>query len=262
MTSFKHKRLLPSSTVHQSRLRLFQATRRPKIIDDVMQTSWGVVRIKGRAGQTHADVMEAIFCCAEKQANTPDGRIKILVDPWQVKQKANQLSGSTLRRILDDLMQVLIEIKEPVDLACIGHLIDHVDFAKRADGTPITKENPMGGQRGVWIVEVGKAACMLLEKDLKLWHDPEPIARLNHGVTQAIARHVLSHSKQPFGGWNLDGLIHAVAGEIDSVALRNRKREIRLDAQELSGVGIVLDGNKVKRLKKMDSAGSDSTDGV
>ena len=252
-TFSKYKRLLPSSTVHQSRLRLFQATRRPKAMDDVVQTSWGMVRIKGRVGQTHADVMESIFACAEKVAETPDGRIKLLVDPWRVKQKANQLSGSTLRRILDDLMQVLIEIKEPVDLACIGHVIDHVDFAKRADGTPITKENPMGGHRGVWIVEVGKAFCMLMEKDLKLWHDPEPISRLNHGVTQAVARHVLTHKIHPFGGWTLDGLIRAVSGEIDTVAMRHRRNELRSDAKELESIGILLDGNKIKRLKNTES---------
>jgi len=248
-SSKKRLRLLPTSTVHHSRLRLFQPTRRPRLIDESIQTAWGMVRLKGRVGQTHADVLESIFACAEKAAKTPDGRIKLLVDPWLVKKKANQLSASTLRRILDDLMQLLIEIREPAELACIGHLIDHIDFAKRADGTPITKENPMGGQRGVWIVEVGKAACMLLKKDLKLWHDPEPIARLNHGVTQAIARHVLGHSKQPVGGWALDGLIRAVSGEIDTVAMRHRRNELRADAKELESIGILLDGNKVKRLK-------------
>lgn len=244
------KRPLPTSTVSQSRLRLFQPTRRPVKVEDTIKTAWGVIRIKGRIGQAHADVLEAMFTCAERHVELPDGRIKLLVDPWLVKQKADQLSGTTMQRILDDLMQVIIEIKEPVEMACLGHLIDHVTFAQKSDGTKITRDNPLGGQRDLWTVKIGEAACMLIAKDLKLWHDPSIVARMSHGITQAVARHVLTHSRQPSGGWSLDGLICTVCGEVNSVAMRHRRNEIRSDAQELEKLGIIIDGDKVKRQEK------------
>lgn len=241
---------LPVSTAHQSRLRLFQATRRPKSIEEIIETSWGKMRIKGRLGQQHADILEAILSTHEKHAKMQDGRIKILIDPYQIMKVSNQTSWSTFKKNLDDLMQALIEIKEPDNLRCLGHLIDHIDIAVKKDGTAITKNNPLGGVREMWKVEIGKAGTMLIENDLRLFYKTELIAGLRHGISQAIARHVLTHKTQPTGGWLLDTLITQACGDLTESQIWNRRRELRSDATELKNLGVCLsdDGERIKIL--------------
>jgi hypothetical protein len=245
----------PTTTAHTVRLRMFQATRRPKLHEEVIVTSWGKVRVKGRLGQQHADVFEAICYEREKRAELEDGRIKLLVDPAKVRRRSRQTSGTgldangkgtTLQRIIDDLQQVIIEIIEPAHLACQGHLIDHIDRAVRSNGTPLTRRNPLGGERALWRVEIGKAFCKLVATDIWVGYDPGPLARLRHGGSQAVARHVLTHKTQPAGGWTLDRLIRTVVGEeIGEQTLRDARRFIRADASALREIGIEIDGNRV-----------------
>jgi len=90
---------------------------------------------------------------------------------------------------------------------------------------------------------------MLLENDLRLYYDPAPIARLQHGISQAVARHVLSHKNAPIGGWHLDTVIVAVAGTVTSKAMRNARFRLREDADELKTLGLVLDGQRVKKTR-------------
>lgn len=260
MTTFRHRRqpaayqhteLVPTATVHQSRLQMFQPTRRPQSIDKTVDTAHGKIRIKGKLGQAHADVLEAIMYTAEKKGEA-DGRIKLLVDPAKVRQRANITSGDQLRKLIEDLEQALIEISNPANLHLeegLGHIIDHVGFAVRSDGTPVTRHNPLGGgERKLWRVELGKSLCQLIRADIWLTYDPAPVARLSSGISQAVARHVLSHRQQPAGGWRMDTLIVAVAGELDTEQMRNRRRELRADAARLAEIGIRIAGDRVCRV--------------
>lgn len=241
---------LPTATVHESRLRLFQATRRPKMIETFQETSWGRVRIRGKLGQQHADLLESIRHCAEAQMIDQIGRIKLLVDPARVRKITGQ-EGATLQRDLDDLLSVVIEILEPEHLRCVGHLIDHVGKAQRGDGTYVTRSNPLGGrggQRYLWRVTIGEAAMHMLAADLRIDYDPEAMAKIDHGVTAAVVRLARTHRDEPAGGWTLDGLIMAVAGNLSDQALRDRRRELRADAQVLESMGLRLDGDRLRRL--------------
>lgn len=238
---------MPTTTSHESRLQIFQPTRRPQRMTREFTNAWGRVRITGRLGQAHCDVLQAIRYCAQRHDETGDGRIKLLVDPAAVRRTARQMSGSTLRTIIDDLLGAVVQIIEPTELACTGHLIDHIDEARRKDNTPVTRENPLtGGERAMWRVDVGLAGMRLLEADFGLYYNPAPIAGLQHGISQAVTRHVLTHTQQPSGGWKLDGLIEAVAGGCDSTALRHRRRELRTDAAALAEMGIAIDGDRVR----------------
>ena len=106
----------------------------------------------------------------------------------------------------------------------------------------------MGRRRELWRVRLGVALVMLLEHDLKLYYNPTPIARLQHGITQAIVRHILSHKHQPAGGWLVDTLINAVAGSTNSQDLRNARRRLKEEAEGLRDFGIEIDGDRVKRV--------------
>jgi hypothetical protein len=250
MTSDDPLPTLPTSTIHAVRLCLYQATRRPRQLrGEIARTPWGIIKVTGRLGQQHADVMESICYVREKKATLEDGRIKLLVDPARVRQRARQTSGDTYRRVLDDLMSTVIEIVAPERLACVGHLIDHVDYARRSDGTPITRRNPLGGERHLWRVEIGKALCRLIAGDIWVGYDPEPIAALRHGISQAIARHILTHKTPPRGGWTLDGLIRAVSGgDVGAAVMRDRRRELRSDASALAEIGIIIEGDRLTRV--------------
>jgi hypothetical protein len=195
--------------------------------------------------------MEAICYEREKKADLEDGRIKLLVDPARVRRRANITSGTQFQTILKELEQAVVEIVEPARIACSGHLIDHIDFATRSDGARITRPDPLrGGERALWRVELGKALCKLVAGDIWVGYDPSPIARLDRGISQAIARHVLSHKTAPRGGWTMDGLITTVAGPLDEYALRHRRHEIRKDAAALAALGVVIDGDRVSVQQK------------
>lgn len=244
---------LPTSTAHQARLRLFQPTRRPQRTEREILTAWGRVRVVGRLGQAHADVLEAMFSTAEGRGTITDSdgneRIKLLVDPARVRAAARQPSGTTLQRVLDDLVTALIEIREPKPLRCIGHLVDQVDIATKRDGSKVTKSNPLGGKRDMWRVTIGQTAMHLIHQDLHLNYNPATIAGLRHGVSQALARLILGHdpARQPNGGWHLDTLIRQVVGDLSDMQMRDRRRELRADAQSLRLIGIVLiDGDRVR----------------
>lgn len=244
MTIFNSDKL-PTATAHQSRLRFFQPTRRPKPIEEIIKTAWGTIRIKGRLGQAHADILEAILSGSEKHAKLEDGRIKLLVDPFQVMKIANQPSWSTFKKNLDDLIQALIEIKEPNHLKCIGHFIDHIDKAVRSDGSSITKRNPFGGEREMWRVEIGKAGSMLIENDLRLYYRTQEIASLKFGISQAVARHVLTHKTQPNGGWKVDALILALCPNIPAYSLKDRRKELVDDSEKLLVLGLKIENKRL-----------------
>jgi hypothetical protein len=248
-TSKPPKPPFPTATAHAIRLRLFQPTRRPgQVKGETVETPWGKVKLWGRLGQQHADVLEAICYEREKKADLEDGRIKLLVDPARVRRRAQITSGTQFQSILKELEQAVIEIVEPARIACSGHLIDHIDFATRSDGTHITRPNPLtGGERNLWRVELGKALCTLVAGDIWVGYDPAPIAKIDHGIAQAIARHVLSHKTAPRGGWMLDKLITTVAGPLDDQAMRNRRREIREEAARLAEAGIILECDRIRR---------------
>lgn len=240
------KPVFPTATVCEHRLRLFQATRRPKLINQLIVTPWGKVIVQGRLGQAHADIFEAICYEREAKAELEDGRIKLLVDPFKVRKRAGCTSGSTFQKIKVELQTAYLEILEPVEKECSGHLIDHIDKARRKDGSLITRDNPLsGGERHLWRVEFGKAFCKLVESDIWVRYDPSILSSFEHGISQAIARHVLTHQHSPRGGWTLDGLIAAVAGELPAHSTRHRRREVRAEVDIFKKAGIVIERDRV-----------------
>ena len=244
MTTIGAKPPFPTSTIHAIRLCLFQATRRPKKIEEIVETSFGKIRIKGRLGQAHLDVFEAI-CYSREKKREVDGRIHILVDPWEVRKKSGQMSGTTLTKITDDLLEAIIQIIEPDPLACIGHLVDHIDVARKSSTDEKITRLGTFGERELWTVKLGEAFCKFVQKDIWVGYDPAPIARLDHGISQAVARHVLTHKTVPNGGWKLDTLIEAVAGAVSLELGRQYRKRIREDAQRMAEIGVIVEEDRI-----------------
>lgn len=238
---------LPTSTVHQARLQMFESSRRPKNTEREIVTAWGTAVVKGKLGQGHADVLEAMFHEAEDWRRTDEGQFQLLVDPYKLRTVANggkQGSHEQLVTVLKDIMAAVIDLKiHATRKRVLGHIIDQVVES------PTTAPNPLDGkERHLWRVTVGPAFVGLLGGDLHLHYDPKPIAALGTGIAQAVARHVATHRNQPPGGWHLDGLIHAVGAGGTSVAMRNRRREIGKDAEGLRALGLVIEGGRLRRI--------------
>jgi hypothetical protein len=225
---------------------LYQPSQRPKLRSgDWIETSFGRSRIEGRLGQRHADIVESILYCAEKRRDISDGGIELLVDPARVRKTLSdsRYSFAQIEKLLAELRAATITIETPqFDFPIIGGLIDHVIPSTMTRRDPLT-----GGERNLWRVRLGVALVMLLEHDLSLYYDPAPIARLHHGISQAVARHILSHKIEPQGGWHIDTTILAVAGKTDSQAMRDARRRLREEADKLKVLGLVLDGDRISK---------------
>lgn len=245
-------RVAPTSTALQARVMIYQPSQRPQErVGQWMETSFGRCRVTGRLGQRHADIVESILYIAERRRGISDGGIELLVDPAKLRRMISdhQYSHARLKKLMTDLRAATVEIVTP-ELerrgdSIIGGLIDHVIPSSMTRRDPLT-----GGERHLWRVRLGVALVMLMEKDLPLYYSPAPIARLQHGISQAVARHVLTHDRIPTGGWFLDTLLRAVCGvAATSTMLRNFRRRIKEDAGRLVEIGIEIDaGGRLKRV--------------
>ena len=248
-------KVVPTSTALQGRVMIYQPSQRPQERKGQwMDTVFGRCRVTGRLGQRHADIVESMLYVAERRRDVSDGGIELLVDPARLRRTLSdhQYSHDHILKLLTDLRAATVEIVTP-ELEqrgdrIIGGLIDHVI------PSPMTRRDPLsGGERNLWRVRLGVALVMLLERDLSLYYPPGPIARLQHGISQAVARHVLTHKHNPAGGWHLDKLIRAVCDkDTDGVKLRNLRRRLKDDADRLLEIGIEIDAEY--RLKRVTTA--------
>jgi len=238
-----------TSTALQARVALFQPSQRPTLQKNKhFITSYGECSVTGRLGQRHADLLEALLFCAEKKREISDGGIELLVDPANVRKTLSdsRYSYEQIEKLLVELRTATITIRaKNLDFPIIGGLLDHVI------PSPMTRHDPLtGGERSLWRVRLGIALVMLLENDLALYYQPAPLARLRHGVSQAVARHVLTHKNTPVGGWHLNTLLKAVYGnQPTSKQLSNARTRIKDDYKRMEELGILIDKeSRVKRI--------------
>lgn len=239
---------MPTSTVHQSRLQLYQPTRRPTWLERVIVTPWGTATVRGKIGQVHADIIEAMCRHAEDYRVIPiTGQLQLLVDPYRVRVTVgggSAYSQDTLWRMLTELREVSITLEAPAQgLKVLGGILE------RVEDSPATKLNHFNGkQRKLWRVTLDPAFAAMLRDDLQLHYDPLPLTKIETGIAQAIARHILTHRDQPEGGWLIDNLIKVVGADESGGGLRNRRREIHKSVESLRAVGLQVEGDRIFRI--------------
>lgn len=236
---------LPTSTVNQARLQVYQWTRRPEYREVVIETSWGRARIEGKLGQAHAHMMEAICWNAiDWGRNDKTGQLTVLVDPYQIRlsmSKDTEYSFQQMGKLINELRKATIQLSS--HSWNVDHIIGgFIDLVQAADSK---KNNPWGGERNLWQVTINTAYVRLFDIDIHLHYDPGPIARLTNGITQAIVRHILTHKTQPTGGWHLDTLIKLVGAECAGGKVRRRRAEILEDLPILETLGINITNMRV-----------------
>ncbi len=261
---------LQTTTVSQARVQLYQPTRRPIYCVRTVQTAWGEGTVKGKLGQGHADFVEAVLFHSRKIEHLEGGSFRVRVDPYHVRVSmggGKKASYAQMWSVATDVQSAVVRLsitveKDAPPLRIQGGIIDLiaesstrvVDPATRAPGrTTRVSDRPTrvldrGGSRPLWVVTFNAAFAHLLWNDHRLDYDPEPFARLETGIAQALARHVYTHKNQPGGGWKLDSLIEVVGA--GGSALRDRRREVRRDAERLKALGIDVRDDRVFRVSR------------
>lgn len=243
---------VPTSTVHQARLQIYQPTRRPQWSERKIEAAWGSALIRGRIGQVHADIVEALcFCAEDHRVLEPSGHLQLLVDPYKVRVSVGAgkaYSMDTLWRMMSELREASITLEVPkLKLKVLGGILD------RVEESPATRLNRFNGKpRQLWRVTFDPAFALMLASDMHLHYNPLTLAKIPTGVAQAIARLILTHRDQPKGGWLIDNLIDAVGAGGSSQTVRNRRRDVNKSADALAEIGIVVKDNRIYKKETKD----------
>ncbi len=257
------KNPVPATTAVMYRVRLFQASNRPRTTTGQWEsTAWGRCRVVGRLGQLHADLLQTMLKNAIRYRFTDDGGLILLIDPALIRRMLSRpgsgvYSFETFKSLLEDLRTGLVEV-EMHGHVIGGGLVDHWEyFEESAIRNPLPRTIPNqrenSGIRHLWRVRLGKPLVTLIQEDYRLYYDPQPIINLKHGISKAVARHILSHETVPNGGWMLDNLLQAVAGPLAGYGLRKYRRRTLEDSPGLSALGITIANKRVFLDKSTDS---------
>ncbi|RMH87414.1 MAG: hypothetical protein D6681_15135 [Calditrichaeota bacterium] len=236
---------LPTAPFAAARLRMFQPTRRPRLISsDWMETPWGRVRVSGRLGQRHADLVELMLAQKLIHKWSEDGRLSILVDPYRLRTGMGKLAAADwLRGLLVDLLDAKVEWDyraADVRVQGAGHVIDEIETYEMQ-----TAHGFGSDAREVWKITFGRVWSRVIRRDLSMRHDPERVARIKSGVAQAVARLMLTH--RPGGhGIKVDTVLDWL-GIVSSTARRNARRELKKHVAALAEIGVSVADGKVTR---------------
>lgn len=180
----------------------------------------------------------------------PDGKVEVLVDLYQVRismGSGQYYSFEGLFTRAKEVMKALIELK--INLSgehIICHIIEKMEKSKEIRHNPL---NP-STKRNLWAVTFSKEYIHLLKNDLEVYYDPRLIAKLSSGITQAVARYLLTHKRQPNGGWILDNLFVSVgASTSKNEQIRKYRDRIKKDAKKLLLVGFQVTEDVKGRLR-------------
>jgi hypothetical protein len=210
-------------------------------------------------GQRHADVMDLLMRLALRTYREPDGRLRLLIDPYPIRRAmaspAQRATAQGGRRA-----QVALYSREGLD-ALIGDLMSaQVEWVLR-DGTrggraPLITEDtwadvdahdPLtGGRRRLHRITLDARWVAMLDT-LGAWYDPTPIARMRHGVSQAVARLCLTHDRRrwPGCGLKLDTVLDWVGVPRTGQARLNARRRVKRDAELFGALGLVVAGGRI-----------------
>lgn len=255
---------LPTTSIHQARLRIFQPTRRPKLVEMIrIDTEHGSVELKkSRLGQGHADVLESLLYYSTDAGLIPgdlNPRLKVLIDPYKLRKVlggGKACGGDYLKRLVQDIQAASLVLQFDLNgrkVVCTGHIIDETREPLEYDRPPNPLARTKGAEhetdRSLMVVVFSENWTRLMGLDVKRFYDPAAIVALPNGVAQAAARWVLTHANQPNGGWKFDTVIEAVCGELGEQARRDRRRELREGADDLAKAGVLIESDRVFRCR-------------
>ena len=244
------------STVSQSRLGVFEPTRRRlgERKQFTISGVWGTATITGRLTQRHRDLLDVLPEATVQQAQTPDGCRHLLVDPHRLRMALGRRRGEKVPTtqaigLLEDLTEALVEIRTTSGLVCLGHIFDEALYRAREVANEAGARLPAGTkktvrarpERTLWRVKVAAGWTRFIAQDLAYSYDIEKVMALQHGVSAAIARLLLTHRSSPIptGVATVLTQVGIPAGECQ--ARWNARRRLCADRDGLRDLGISLD---------------------
>jgi len=244
---------ISTATVHENRFAIFQATDRPKEKTVVINVNGGTIKIRGKLGQIHKDILEFIKHNHIKYGYTQDGRLAFLIDFYQLRKALGNgtslYSYETLINFIKDLIRTTIEF-DTETMKITGNFLSQITESK----VEVT-HSKLGIIRKLTRIEFSMLGTKLIENDIKLFYNPIPIMNLQHGISKALVRYVLSHKNQPNGGWKLDTILKTILGEdAKPQAIKDAKRFLKKDAEQLAKCGITLINDRVFLFKNIESS--------
>ena len=252
-------RMTGVTTYVQSRVPVFAPTRRPRAVAKFrVETPWGRVTITGRLGQRHRDVLDAIPLATEWEGRTPDGALHRLIDPHKLRKaiapprgRDRRVSRQRLDEWLRDMRaaEVAIETKSGGVYEGIFHRV--VTRREEAAASQFRELHGRGfaiGERHLWGVTYSPSWVRLMDEDLILRYDLGAIVALEHGVSQAVARLLLTHDPGRFQPTGLDTVLTQVGVPEKGQARRDARRWVLDDAARLRGLGIIVHNDRTVEL--------------
>ena len=241
----------PVCVAHESKLPVFQPTRRPsRVRQQRFDTAHGSVTVTGKLGQGHRDVLDAIIACAER-SKVDDGRLGVLVDPYQLRKMVSSgrdggmFPYDHIRRLLRDLRTAEVDMDMPALQLRVtdGILADFEESAITKEPEPWEFQTTSGSPRPMLKVTFGKNWTSMLAMDLSVVYRLPIVIGMRHGASQATARYCLSHREVHD---TLDGILVKIGYDPTGKtprAVNKVKAAIHSDAEALAALGVTITEN-------------------
>jgi hypothetical protein len=234
------------TTITLNRLPIFQPTLRAKYQEKTFESPYGKITVKGRLGQNHKSLLEIILYLRKLyDLDEENMSLRVLYNEYEVKKYLT--TGSTTysyegyKQLVEDMKQAYIELGTMPSGKLIEGITPSNNYWRKTKGNLSAVK---GKELPYMIVEFGNAISYLVSKELKFTYNPKPIAQLQNGISQAVARYLKTHKNHPSAGYHLKTLIENLTGSIEGQEWYNIKSLLKKDIEGLKELGITIDFKK------------------
>ena len=241
-----------TTAAHACRVPIFAPTRRPQgVMQQRVETAWGEAHVTGRIGQQHHDVLDVIAVVAGGwRAEGTHGDRAALIDSAKFRSILgwDKWTYTRIRNVLRDLraaeVELLIHGAKTEWTGILTHIVEsgepppeRVGARQRWRGhAPMPEEGRTPPRDGMmWEVVVSGAWIELVRRLCVRY--PLLITQMRYGVSQAVARLMLSH--RIGARLRIDTALGAVG--VQSRRRARARREILIDTARMAGAGVQVD---------------------
>lgn len=237
------------TTAAQCRISVFQPTRKPVWrIGAEIETPYGFAIVDGRLGMRHRDLVECAKLTAVEQGIDAVGRYCCIVDPNKLRSAMSQGRSRVCWQQMKDLAEDMRTCKvrdleifsRPGFGVVTAGILDSIVY--QGVGQVDARAGALGGdRRELWKIAFSEAWTHLFQHDIQISYAGHllKIIALRHGVSQAVARFMLSH--QPGASYNIKETLRIVGAGREETT-RHRIRELIADENKLAEMGIMTQG--------------------
>ena len=250
------------ATPTQNRLPIFEPSNKPREGTRTYEVNYGRYKrltVEGRLGQAHKSLLETILWKRELYDYIYDEQaggdeiiknkyLKVLYDREKIRKylspnEKGKYSWQGYNDLLKDMTRTTIILEG--DKRRISPLV--IDFYDSPVTKPVHSKSPIiPKETSLTTIVFGSIITTLLDTEFGLIYNPKPIIKLSAGISQAIARLILTHKKHPPAGYNLRELVKRLGCPTEGIGWRNIKRALKQDAEQLEPIGITISFEKEK----------------